>query len=145
MTLFCVQRALFFSDNRKSKTCGESHRTIKHLKWCGVLAICFRLAFGGAVAEAQQTGKIPRIGYISGTYNPSDPGPYVEALQRGMRKLGYTEGKDFIVEYRGAEGKFETIPAIVAELVRLKVDVLASLFSARSTPLRRQQKQSPSL
>ena len=124
MTLFCVQRALFFSDNRKSKTCGESHRTIKHLKWWGVLAICFRLAFGGAVAEAQQTGKIPRIGYISGTYNPSDPGPYVEALRRGMRELGYTEGKDFIVEYRAAGGKLETISGIIDEFMRLNVDVL---------------------
>jgi putative ABC transport system substrate-binding protein len=83
------------------------------------------------VAEAQQAGKIPRIGYISGTYNPNNPGPYVEALRRGMRELGYTEGKNFIVEYRGAEGKFETIPAIVAELVRLKVDVLVlPLFGA---------------
>jgi hypothetical protein len=54
------------------------------------------LAFDGAVAEAQQAGKIPRIGYISGTYNPSNPGPYVEALRRGMRELGYTEGKNFI-------------------------------------------------
>src|SRR6478672_3719864 len=116
MTLFCVQRALFFSDNRKSK--------IKNLKWWGVLVICFRLAFGGAVAEAQQAGKIPRIGYISGTYNPSNPGPYVEALRRGMRELGYTEGKNFIVEYRGAEGRLETIPGIIDELIRLKVDLL---------------------
>jgi len=120
MTLFCVQRALFFSDNRKSK--------IKNLKWWGVLVICFRLAFGGAVAEAQPAGKIPRIGYISGTYNPSDPGPYVEALRRGMRELGYTEGKNFIVEYRGAEGKLETIPGIVDELIRLKVDLLVLPF-----------------
>src|ERR1044071_1520651 len=81
--------------------------------------------------EAEQAEKLPRIGYISGTYNPSNPGPYVEALRRGMRKLGYTEGKNFIVEYRGAEGKFEAIPAIVAELVRLKVDVLVlPLFGA---------------
>jgi putative ABC transport system substrate-binding protein len=75
-------------------------------------------------ADAQQPAKIPRIGYISGTYDPSNPGPYVEALRQGLRELGYTEGKNFLIEYRGAEGKFETIPAIVAELVRLKVDVL---------------------
>src|SRR6478672_9396516 len=73
---------------------------------------------------AQQAGKIPRIGYISGTYNPSNPGPYVEALRRGMRELGYTEGKNFIVEYRGAEGRLETIPRIIDELIRLKVDLL---------------------
>jgi ABC-type uncharacterized transport system substrate-binding protein len=77
-----------------------------------------------ACAEAQQRPKMPRIGYISGTYNPADPGPYVAALRQGLRELGYTEGRNFIIEYRGAEGKFETIPTIVAELVRLKVDVL---------------------
>src|SRR5678816_1531153 len=77
---------------------------------------------------AQQAGKIPRIGYISGTYNPSNPGPYVEALRRGMHELGYTEGKNFIVEYRGAEGKLETIPGIVDELIRLKVDLLVLPF-----------------
>jgi len=75
-------------------------------------------------ADAQQPAKIPRIGYISGTFDSSNPGPYVDALRQGLRELGYIEGKNFLIEYRGAEGKFETIPAIVAELVRLKVDVL---------------------
>ncbi len=75
-------------------------------------------------ARAQQERRIPRIGYISGTYNPSDPGPYVEALRQGLRDLGYVEGKNFVIEYRGAEGKVEPIPRIVAELVKLKVDVL---------------------
>ena len=77
-----------------------------------------------STTEAQPAGKIPRIGYISGTYNPADPGPYVEALKRGLRELGYIEGKNFLIEYRGAQGKFETIPGIIAEFVRLKVDVL---------------------
>ncbi len=74
--------------------------------------------------EAQQQKPIPRIGYISGTYTPANPGPYVEALRRGLRELGYIEGKDVLIEYRGAEGKLATIPSIVTELVRLKVDVL---------------------
>ena len=85
---------------------------------CGMLfALC-------STTEAQPAGKIPRIGYISGTYNPADPGPYVEALKRGLRELGFIEGKNFLIEYRGAQGKFETIPGIIAEFVRLKVDVL---------------------
>jgi len=76
---------------------------------CAALgALLFALC---STIEAEQAGKIPRIGYISGTYNPSNPGPYVEALRRGTRELGYTEGKNFIVDYRGAEGEFETIPA----------------------------------
>jgi putative ABC transport system substrate-binding protein len=75
-------------------------------------------------AEAQQPAKIPRIGYISGTGDPSNPGPYVEALRQGLRDLGYVEGKNIVIEYRGAEAKLDRIPSLVAELVQLKVDVL---------------------
>jgi hypothetical protein len=56
-------------------------------------------------AEAQSQAKIPRIGYVSGTGDSSNPGPYVEALRQGLRDLGYVEGKNFVIEYRGAEGK----------------------------------------
>jgi putative ABC transport system substrate-binding protein len=94
-------------------------------------AYCAMLFAFCSTIHGQQAGKIPRIGYISGTYNPSDPGPYVAALRRGMRELGYTEGKNFIIEYRGAEGKLENLPSIVNELIRLKVDVLVlPLFGA---------------
>jgi putative ABC transport system substrate-binding protein len=82
------------------------------------------LLFGFGVAEAQQPAKIPRIGYVSGTGSVSNPGPYVEALRQGLRDLGYTEGKDFVIEFRGAEGKVETVPSIVADLIQLKVDIL---------------------
>jgi len=82
------------------------------------------LLFGFGVAEAQQPAKIPRIGYVSGTGSVSNPGPYVEALRQGLRDLGYTEGRDFVIEFRGAEGKVETVPSIVADLIQLKVDIL---------------------
>jgi putative tryptophan/tyrosine transport system substrate-binding protein len=75
-------------------------------------------------AEAQQPTKIPRIGYVSGTGDAFNQGPYVEALRQGLKELGYTEGKNIIIEYRGAEAKEDRIPGIVAELVKLKVDVL---------------------
>ena len=78
------------------------------------------------LAEAQQPTKIPRIGYVSGTGSPSDPGPYVEALRQGLRDLGYVEGKSFMIEYRGAEGKPDRYPSLINELVRLKVDVLVA-------------------
>jgi len=77
----------------------------------------------GVVAQAQQA-KVPRVGYISGTGSPSNPGPYVEALRQGLRDLGYVEGKSFVIEYRGAEGKPDRYPSLVNELVQLKVDVL---------------------
>jgi putative ABC transport system substrate-binding protein len=75
-------------------------------------------------AEAQQPTKVLRIGYVSGTGSTFNPGPYVEALRQGLRDLGYIEGKDFVIEFRGAEGKLEPIPSIVGELILLKVDVL---------------------
>jgi len=107
------------SNNRKSK--------IENLKWLGA----FVLVVIGAVAQAQQPAKIPRIGYVSGSGSASNPGPYVEALRRGLRDLGYIEGKTFVIEYRGAEGKAEPVPRLVAELVQLNVDVLVvPIFSA---------------
>jgi putative ABC transport system substrate-binding protein len=74
-------------------------------------------------AQAQQT-KIPRIGYISGTGSASNPGPYVEALRQGLRDLGHIDGKNIVIEYRGAEGKPDSYSILVNELVELKVDVL---------------------
>src|SRR5215468_12253886 len=112
-----------YSDNRKSKTRTEQSRSIQNRKWAGFLAILI-LAAGPAGVMAQQPAKIPRIGYVSGTGDPSNPGPYVEALRQGLRALGYVEGKNIVIEYRGAEGKLDRVPGIVAELVQLKVDVL---------------------
>jgi putative ABC transport system substrate-binding protein len=87
------------------------------------LLVVVLLAFA-VIAEAQPQAKIPRIGYVSGTGDSSNPGPYVEALRQGLRDLGYIEGKNFVIEYRGAEGKLDRFPSLVTELVQLKVDVL---------------------
>jgi ABC-type uncharacterized transport system substrate-binding protein len=76
------------------------------------------------LAEAQQPPKVPHIGYVSGTGDPSNPGPYVEALRQGLRDLGHIDGKNIVVEFRGAEGKLDRVPNLVNELVQLKVDVL---------------------
>ena len=77
-----------------------------------------------SMAEAQQPAKIPRIGYLSGTGDSSNHGPYVEALRQGLRDLGHIDGKNIVIEFRGAEGKLDRIPVIVNELVQLNVDVL---------------------
>src|SRR5713226_1359256 len=119
-----MRSSSFRSDNRKSKTCPEPRRRIQNRKWAGIVAIVVTFSMCGAVAQAQQPAKIPRIGYVSGTGDPSNPGPYVEALRQGLRDLGYIEGKNIVIEYRGAEGKAEPVPSLVNELVQLKVDVL---------------------
>ena len=74
------------------------------------------------VSEAQQPKRVPRIGYVS-SGDPSTE-PRLAAFRRGLRDLGYIEGKNILVEYRYAEGKPEEVPGFVAELVQLKVDVL---------------------
>jgi putative ABC transport system substrate-binding protein len=75
-------------------------------------------------AEAQQPTKVPRIGFAVGQGSTKNPGPIVEAFRQGLRDLGYTEGKNILVEYRFAEGIENRIPGLVAELVQLKVDVI---------------------
>ena len=87
----------------------------------------FITLLGGAaaawpLAARAQSNRVARIGYVSGTGSAADPGPFVEALRQGMREQGYVDGKDFIVEYRGAEAKPARIPELVAELVQAKVD-----------------------
>jgi len=76
------------------------------------------------IANAQAQTKIPRIGYVSGTGDATNQGPYVEALRQGLRDFGYVEGKNIAIEYRGAEGKLDRIQSLVTELVQLKVDIL---------------------
>ena len=95
-----------------------------------IFGIFVTLAASGAVALAQQPAKIPRIGYVSGSGSASDQGPYVEALRQGLRDLGYIEGKHFVIEYRGAEGKPDRMPSLATELIQLKVDVLVLPTSA---------------
>jgi len=107
------------------------NRKITGLALCAVLfALCCSV-------DAQQTAKIPRIGYVSGTGNASNPGPNVEAFRQGLRDLGYVEGKNILIEYRYVEGNVDRIPSLVAELVQLKVDVLVS----PNTPVIRAAKQ----
>ena len=74
------------------------------------------------LAGAQQPAKVPRIGYVrAGPENVNDA-----AFLRGLRDLGYIEGKNILVEYRSIEGNRDRIPSLVAELVQLQVDILVS-------------------
>jgi len=75
-------------------------------------------------AEAQQPKKVPRIGFVIGIGDPSNPGPNVAGFRQGLPDFGYIEGKNIVVEYRYVEGMSDRIPSLVAELVQLKVDVL---------------------
>src|SRR5437867_5168783 len=81
-------------------------------------------------AEAQQAAKVARIGYLA-TAPAEAASPHLrEAFRQGLRDLGYVEGRNLVIEYRDTEGKLERLPALAAELVALKVDVIL----AGSTP-----------
>jgi putative ABC transport system substrate-binding protein len=75
--------------------------------------------------HAQQPTKVPRIGYLSGS---SSARTMVEAFRQGLRDRGYTEGKNILVEYRSVEGKLDRASSLVAEFVRLKVDLVVVTF-----------------
>ena len=81
-----------------------------------LVALCFP-------AEAQQPTKMPRIGFLGGT----SPNERSEAFRQGLRELGYLEGKNIVIEWRHHEGKLDRLPALAAELVRLKVDIIITV------------------
>src|SRR5580765_7996240 len=89
------------------------------------------------VAEAQQVAKVTRIGYMSNNLATS---PHLrEAFRQGLRDLGYVEGRNLVIEYRDAEGKVERLPALAAELVALKVDVIVTEGANTRVPLAAKQ------
>ena len=78
-------------------------------------------------AEAQSAGRIWRIGYLSLVSGELEQyKPWLAAFRDGLRELGYVEGKNVIIEQRYAAGQIERLPALAAELVRLKVDILVA-------------------
>ncbi len=76
-------------------------------------------------AEAQQAEKVYRIGYLSVRSREREKG-YFPAFQQGLRKLGYVEGKNIAIEYRWAAGRRERLPALAAELLGLKVELIVT-------------------
>jgi putative ABC transport system substrate-binding protein len=89
--------------------------------------------------EAQPQAKVHRLGFLGGA-SPAGYAHLVEALRQGLHDLGYLEGKNLAIEYRWAEGKYERLPDLAAELVRLKVDLIVthgapgSLAAKQATP-----------
>src|SRR6478672_10436544 len=91
----------------------------------------FITLLGGAAAcpmgvrAQQQTGKVPRIGYLSLT-SPSDRPPLLDAFRQRLRELGWVEGQNIVIDYRYAEGRVDRLPDLAAELVGVKVDLILS-------------------
>ena len=91
----------------------------------------------GAVAEAQQPAKVPRIGFQIDA-SASTLSARIEAFRQGLRELGYMEGKNILIEWRSAEGKPERRSEIAADFVRLNMDVIVSAGPAVTRAVRKQ-------
>jgi len=98
----------------------------------------FFTVFGGTavawpiVALAQQPEKLPLIGYLSPGSSAIGPLARHDAFQEGLRELGYVEGKNVAIAFRFANGNFDRLAELAAELVRLKVDVIVSVVTQAS-------------
>ena len=92
----------------------------KKIAFAIVTALIVFLA--GGSPEAQQPTKVPRVGFL----NPVDrSAPHFEAFRQGLADLGYVEGRNIAIEPRFAEGQYERFPDLLAELIRLNVDIIA--------------------
>jgi putative ABC transport system substrate-binding protein len=99
-----------------SKLTGQNSKFV--LRFALIFALCFS-------AEAEPQVRIPRVGFLS-SLSSEAVANRVETFRQGLREFGYTEGKNIFIEWRYAEGKTERLPALAAELVRLKVDVIVT-------------------
>src|SRR5215813_11767777 len=88
-----------------------------------IIALCVMLFALCVSAEAQQTGKVFRIGFLDSS-TVSGSAVLVDAFRQELSKLGWNEGKNITIEYRFAEQKLERLPEFAADLVRLRVDVI---------------------
>src|SRR5258707_11282720 len=101
----------------------QTSSTVK-IKYFVSLFAASIVAFGSPVG-AQQTSKVPRIGYLI-VSTPTAISDRLEAFRQGLLELGYVEGKSVVIDQRWAEGKVDRMPELAAELIRLKVDIILS-------------------
>src|SRR5882724_12033688 len=95
-----------------------------------LVTLALSLLVAPLAADAQQPTNVPRIGMVTGGGGPGDwpieidltPEGFTKVFRQGLRELGYIEGKNILVEYRGAEGHRDRIPGLMAELLHLHVD-----------------------
>jgi ABC-type uncharacterized transport system substrate-binding protein len=111
---------------------GERRRKLMRNKFISFAlgAWLFALSYS---ASAQQSPKTPRIGFL-GAASVAANSARVDAFRQGLRDLGYIEGKTIVIEYRYADGKFDRLPALAAELVGLKVNVIVSGGASATGP-----------
>ena len=100
------------------------------------LSLLSSLLLAPCSAEAQQPAKVSRIGYLTADSRSANADVRADAFREGLRELGYVEGKNIVIEWRQAEGKLDRLPALAAELVRLKVDVIVTGGPTATRPVK---------
>ena len=92
-----------------------------------------------AFSALAQQAKVARIGFLAARSRstPSNPDPYFDAFVRGMRELGYVEGKNLVIEWRFADGNYQRLPTLAEELVKVKPDVIVSHTTPGTRALQR--------
>src|SRR5438132_14282933 len=118
-----------------------SETMIGRINVCLLLAV---LLLTISPVDAQQHGKIPRVGILLPSAPSTAPAENLEAFRQGLRDLGYAEGRNIILEYRWAENREDQYPPLVAELIRLKVDVIFTSSTPAVLVAKRQQRLFPS-
>jgi len=106
------------SNRRQASSSRNKPRIVGVIAYAYLLTLC-------SLAEAQPVKKVPRIGFLA-ALSPSAISARVEAFRQGLAELGYVEGKTIAIDYRWANGKFEQVPALAAELVNLKPEVIVT-------------------
>jgi hypothetical protein len=136
--IFSIRFPAFSSSNRKSKRGPADDKRPRGLKWAALLTIAFVFAIGGAVVMAQQPMKIHRIGVLDASTASSSAAQWL-AFREELSKLGWIEGKNIAIEYHFADLKSDRLPELAADLVRLKVDLIAVTAGPATAAARRRQ------
>ena len=100
---------------------------------CAIIFALCSLLLAPCSSEAQQPKKVPRIGYLALNDAASDS-TRARQLDSALRQLGYVEGDNIAIQHRYAEGKFDRVPELLAELVRLKVDIIVVAGGGQDDP-----------
>jgi ABC-type uncharacterized transport system substrate-binding protein len=96
-----------------------------------------------STVNAQQANKVHKIGFLSAASQSSFKSPSTQAFLQGLQMLGYVEGKNIRIEYRAAEGNYDRLPDLVAELIGLKVEVIVANSALAARPAKAATKTIP--
>ena len=105
-------------------------------------ALAFAIVAAPSVAYTQPPPKIPRIGYL-GPASPAEGAFLLQSFRQGLRELGYVEGQNIFVDYRWTEGRSDQVPALAAELVQLKVDLIVTYSNQTAGALQKATRTIP--